>query len=344
MKVLVIGGTGFIGRPLVRELARLGHDVSVLTRSGAAKDLPAESIIGERRDLATLRPKADVVIDLILSSGAQAAKLMETFRGATPRVVAASSMDVYRACGVLHGSEDGPLEPVPLTEDSALRTKLQTYPPESIKMLQKIFNWLDGEYDKIPVERVILGDPELPGTVLRLPMIYGPGDRLHRFLPVLKRIDDGRQRILLEEGMAAWRSPRGYVDNVAAAIALAAVSGQAAGRVYNVAETPAFSELEWGRKIAAATGWRGEFVILPKDRMPPHLAQPGNSAQHWEADSSRIRRELGYREPVPLDEAIARTIEWERANPIGDFNPHRFDYDAEDAVLRQDKLATDARG
>ena len=331
MKILAIGGTGFIGRPLVCELAARGHEVTVLTRRAGPTGLPAESMVGERAALERLRPRADVVIDLILSSGAQAQRLMETFRGVARRVVAASSMDVYRACGLLHGSEEGPLEPVPLTEDSALRTRLQTYPPGSVKMLQKVFPWLDEEYDKIPVERAILGDKQLPGTVLRLPMIYGPGDRLHRFQPILKRIDDGRQRILLEEGWAEWRSPRGYVENVATAIALAAVNEQAAGRVYNVAETPAFSELEWAGKVAAATGWTGEFVVLPKERMPAHLTQKGNIAQHWEADSSRIRRELGFREPVQLDEAIARTIAWERANPSAEFTPHRFDYEAEDA-------------
>jgi hypothetical protein len=66
-----------------------------------------------------------------------------------------------------------------------------------------------------------------------------------------------------------------------------------------------------------------------------HLVFPGNSAQHWEVDSSRIRRELGYREPVSIDEGIRHTIEWERANPInpGEFNPHPFDYAAEDAAL-----------
>jgi nucleoside-diphosphate-sugar epimerase len=333
MRILVIGGTGFIGRPLVRELARMGHDVAVLTRSSAAVQLPAQTIVGERGDLDRLRPKADVVIDLILSSGRQAQRLMDTFRGTADRVVAASSIDVYRACGVLHGTEEGPLQAVPLTEDSELRTKLQTYPPESIKMLRKTFQWLDDEYDKIPVERAILGDSALPGTVLRLPMIYGPGDRLRRLQPVLKRMDDGRRRILFEEGMAAWRGPRGYVDNVAAALALAAVSDAAAGRVYNVAEQPAFTELEWARHIASVTGWRGEFIVLPKDRMPPHLVQKGNSAQHWAADSSRIRQELGYREPVPLEEAIARTIDWERANPPAEVNPAgQFDYAAEDAV------------
>jgi len=332
MKVLVIGGTGFIGCHLVRELSRMGHSVSVFQRGSTPACLPAESILGERRDLAALRPKADVVIDLILSSGAQAESLMEAFRGVAGRVVAASSIDVYRACGVLHGSEDGPLDPVPLTEDSPLRTTLRTYPPAQVKMLQKLFGWLDDDYDKIPVERAILGDPELPGTVLRLPMIYGPGDRLHRFHPVLKRIDDGRRRILFDAGWAAWRSPRGYVENVAKALALVAVSEPAIGRVYNVSETPAFSELEWAGKIAAATGWDGQFVTLPRERMPAHLVQPGNSAQDWDADSTRIRRELGYQEHVPLDEAIRRTVDWERAHPPGEFDRHRFDYAAEDAA------------
>src|SRR4051812_49273877 len=161
MRILVIGGTGFIGRPLVRHLAEMGHSVAVFHRGNTPVDLPAEHILGERADLPSLRPKADVVVDLILSSGAQAQALMETFRGVARRVVAASSIDVYRACGILHGSEDGPLQPVPLTEDSELRTKLQTYPEAQIEMLKKVFQWLDREYDKIPVERAILGDPAL---------------------------------------------------------------------------------------------------------------------------------------------------------------------------------------
>jgi nucleoside-diphosphate-sugar epimerase len=333
VRILVIGGTGFIGPHLVRALSQMGHSLAVFHRGSTQADLPAKSILGERRDLAAIRPKADVVIDLILSSGAQAESLMDVFRGIAGRVVVASSIDVYRACGVLHGSEEGPLEPVPLTEDSPLRTKLQTYPPAQVRMLQNLFGWIDNEYDKIPVERAVLGDPELPGTVLRLPMIYGPGDRLCRLHPVLKRIDDGRRRILFEEGWAAWRSPRGYVENVAAALALAAVSERAAGRVYNVAETPAFSELDWAGKIAAVTGWDGEFITLPKERMPPHLVSAGNSAQHWEADSTLIRRELGYKELVPLDEAIHRTIDWARAHPPGEFIPHKFDYAAEDAAV-----------
>ena len=127
------------------------------------------------------------------------------------------------------------------------------------------------------------------------------------------------------------RAPRGYVENVAAAIALAAINPRAAGRIYNVGDSN-FSELEWAQRVAAVAGWRGEFVTRPKERMPAHLLMPGNTEQHWSTDTTRIREELGYREPIAQEEAIRRTIEWERANPT-ESSPHAFDYAAEDAAL-----------
>ena len=120
--------------------------------------------------LVAMRPKADVVVDLILSSGAQAHTVMDTFRGIARRVVVASSCDVYRACGVLHGSEEGPLQSVPLTEDSELRTKTSDLSArEDGDRIRKMVPWVDDSYDQIQVERAIMGDSGLPGTVLRLP-------------------------------------------------------------------------------------------------------------------------------------------------------------------------------
>lgn len=339
VRILVIGGTGFIGPFLVHELDRRGHIVAVFHRGKSLSAFPANvrHILGDRRVLnahsAELRRfSPDVVIDVILSSHAQAEALMAQFRGVARRVAAVSSADVYRACGVLHGTEPGPLEPLPLTEDAPLRTG-RAYPPAVLKIVQSMFGWVDDDYDKVPVERAVLGDPELPGTVVRLPMVYGPGDPLHRLHPIVKRIDDRREKILFADEVAAWRSPRGYVENVAAAVALAATAERATGRVYNVAEQPAFSELEWAEMIAARAGWRGEFVVLPRDRTPGHLLGPGNRAQHWVVSSSRIRAELGYQEPVSLDDALRRTIAWERANPPAHVNPQQFDYAAEDAAL-----------
>ena len=339
MKILLIGGSGFIGSPTITALQKGGHNLTVFHRGKTPAPAGVEEILGDRRFLQDHQPefrqqRFDVVVDFVLSSGRQAQQLMDTFRGIAGRVVALSSMDVYRAWGVFYKMEPGGLQELPLREESELRTSRITYPPEALKRTQSIYGWIDEEYDKIPVEQAVLGDHKLPGTILRLPMIYGPGDPAHRFHPVLKRMDDGRKHIIFADDVAAIRTPRGYVEDVGAAVALAATLPHAAGRVYNVCEAESFGELDWARKIAAATNWRGEFVVLPRDRAPKHLLWPGNTAQHVVASSERIRKELGYRELLPREEAIRRTIEWERVNPPA--HPiTRFDYAAEDEALNQ---------
>jgi len=337
MRILLIGGNGFIGRFVLGALKGQGHAVAVFHRGTTAPPRGVEEIRGNRHLLSDSaeelrRFSADVVIDFVISSGPQAGQLMDVFRGAIQRVVMLSSIDVYRAVGVSHGTESGPLQKVPLTEDSELRCQLHPYPPDSMQRMRNVFDWVTDDYDKIPAERVIMRDSDLPGTVVRLPMVYGPGDPLHRFYPVVKRIADERRHIIFPEMLADWRSPRGYVENVAAAIALAATDERARGRIYNVCEEPSFSELEWARKIAAAMCWDGKFLVLAVEHTPRHLLSPGNAAQHWTASSIRIRQELGYREPVAIEEAIRRTIAWERANPPS-VALAPFDYAAEDAAV-----------
>jgi nucleoside-diphosphate-sugar epimerase len=124
------------------------------------------------------------------------------------------------------------------------------------------------------------------------------------------------------------------VEDVAAAIVAAAVADRATGRIYNVGEADTLTELEWAEQIARALNWDGDFTLLPDDRLPAHLRAPGNTAQHWIADTRRIRDELRFREATPRDEAIRRTVEWELANPPAGFTPHQFDYPSEDEALR----------
>jgi nucleoside-diphosphate-sugar epimerase len=334
MRLLLIGGSGFIGSHVVAELARAGHEVGVLGRTRTPPGA-ARLLVGDRKRLrdssaaiAAFAP--EVVVDLIASSGAQARELVEVIRGVARRTVMLSSVDVYRACGVLHRFEDGPLEPLPLTEQSALRTSLRTYPPQQVAALQHLFGWLDDDYDKITVEKIVRA---LDATVLRLPMVYGPGDPLHRLRPIVKRVTDGRRAIVLPASFAAWRSSRGYVENIAHAVALAATSEAATGRTYNVADLDAPSELDWARQVTAHMQWTGELAVLPDERTPAHLRQPGNLAQHWIADSARIRDELGYAEIVDRDTALERTIAWERDHPAAPGPSQAADYAAEDAAL-----------
>jgi nucleoside-diphosphate-sugar epimerase len=114
---------------------------------------------------------------------------------------------------------------------------------------------------------------------------------------------------------------------------VAAASEQARGRIYHVCEEPTLTELEWMKGIAAQTEWTGRFVLLPTQQTPKHLSMPFEVSQHVVADSERIRKELGYREPVGADEAMRRTVAWERTHPPAGPSFHQFDYEAEDRAL-----------
>jgi nucleoside-diphosphate-sugar epimerase len=63
-------------------------------------------------------------------------------------------------------------------------------------------------------------------------------------------------------------------------------------------------------------------------------AGPGlNFQQYMAMDTSRIRDDLGYREAISQQEALARTVAWERSQPPKNIDLRQFDYAAEDRLL-----------
>lgn len=338
MRVLILGGTRFIGPFVVRRLVALGHEVAVFHRGETEASLPTEvwSFRGNRQQLNDYSDdfrayKPDVVLDTLAMTEQDAKAVMTTFTGLVRRLVVLSSGDVYRAYDRLTGKDPGPPDPTPLTEDSPLRDKLFHYRDVASGPDDWAYH-----YDKILVERTVMSCPdELPATVLRLPMVFGPDDYQHRLFSYLKRIDDKRPFILLPESQANLRALRGYVEDIAEAVALCVTVEGAANRTYNVAYTDDLTEEAWVHLIAEAAGWQGEIVKVSDGALPENL-QPGlDTRQNWSVDSSRIRTELDYREVVPLEEALRRTIAWERANPPQKIDPARFDYAAEDALIAQ---------
>src|SRR5271170_3047479 len=108
MRLLIIGGTGFIGPFVLNRLAAEGHDLAVYHRGLDRPNVPAgtREILGDQRNLAKSAPEfrdfsPDVVVHFILASERQARVTMDVFRGIADRMVALSSGDVYRAAGIL---------------------------------------------------------------------------------------------------------------------------------------------------------------------------------------------------------------------------------------------------
>jgi nucleoside-diphosphate-sugar epimerase len=342
MRVLVIGGTAFIGPYVVRSLISGGHEVTVFHRGEHEPELPSSvrhvhsasavfPVLNFPGELVSWKP--EVVLHMVTMGEHDADAVVRAFKGVARRLVVPSSGDVYGAYGVLIGSEAEIGESQLLHEDSPLRTNFYPYR----KMAKGPHDWIY-HYEKILVERVVMGDPELPGTILRLPAVYGPGDDRHGFSAYLKRMDDRRSAILLDEGQARWRWSHGYVENVAAAITLAVTDGRASGRIYNVGEEAVPTTAERVRVLAKLVGWTGEILALPRTSLPPHLRDAYNYSQGLAYDTSRIRGEIGYEEMVSVEEGLCRTIAWLRTRaPARD--SARYDYVAEDAAMLTTKTA-----
>ncbi|MBA2462133.1 MAG: hypothetical protein H0V45_10295 [Actinobacteria bacterium] len=268
MRILVLGGTHFVGPHVVAGLVELGHDVTIF-HSGETEN-----------------PLSDCARHVHGRFGNFAEKLAQLLK-LRPQVV----VDV-----VPYHAKNG---------------------HESI------------DFDNRDVERAVL-EAALPITILRMPAIFGPGDPFSRLYRYVKRMDDARPAILLDARVASWRWSRGYVQNVAQAVVLAATEDRAAGRTYNVAPLCAHTEEEWVRLIAEVHGWRGSVISVAPDDLPESMRSRLSMSQDIVLDSQRIRRELGYSETTPLRQALATTIDWEREHPpIG----ASFDYPSEDAFL-----------
>lgn len=317
MRILLIGGTGFIGRRVTAGLAGAGHEVAVLHRGRTEPKLP-DGVIHFHDECASIPVvevpdsavafEPEVVVHVVPLGEEDAAAAVDAFAGRARRLVAVSSADVYRVYGRLVGIEpDGdPGRVGPLAEDAPLRSRLYPYGRDFESPYGRI-----PAYEKILVERTVRAAESLEGTILRLGKVYGPGDRQRTFGGWVERM--GSERTLpLGERQARWRWTHGYVADVARAIGLAATVPGAAGRIYNVGEPAAPSTLERARRLAEAVGWEGEVVVVPDEEVSEALRTAPAYEPDLVLDSTRIREELGWEEKVPEAETLRRTADWLR--------------------------------
>jgi nucleoside-diphosphate-sugar epimerase len=287
VRALVIGGTRFLGPYVVRALVAARCNVTVYHRGATEAVLPppVRHVRDPRAAMPVLAypaelfsPLPDVVVHMIPMGEADARASVQAFRGRTGRLIALGSGDVYRAYGRFTGLEPGPLEPIPLTESAALRSQLYPY-----RARAKSPDALEHYYEKILMERHLLGQSELPAVVLRLPKLYGP------------EANADFESVFAFQRHPEWRWTHGYVENVAAAIVLAATHAQPLSPVYNVGEahTPTIAE---------------RIRDLPPQNTGGRVDDAYNFDQDIVFDTARIRSELAYAEPVPYKECLRRTL------------------------------------
>lgn len=318
---LVIGGTLFLGRALVRRLLERGERVTLLHR-GRSNPFAGQTdeIHCDRNDVAAVREALagrafDVVYDNVYdwqrgTTAAQVEAAATEVADGLRRYVFVSSVGAYEVGENL--SEDAPLVP----EDS----------PEEYAR------------NKANAERMLFGLHAaigFPAVTLRPPYIYGPENPFYREAFFWDRLLDGRP--ILVPGDGSRKMQFVLADDVVRAAIAAADTGTANGRAYNVCDDQAITQNDLVDLLAQVAGKKARTVHVPRQRLIEMggglFEHPLYFAQHFDMptislDNSRARRELGF-DPTPFAAGLARAFAWyqqqkDRPTP---------DYSWEDQVL-----------
>lgn len=312
MKVLVIGGTRNLGPPLVGELIKEGHAVSILNRGVTPDDLPAEvaRLRADRTDAVQMRRALaglafDCVVDMTLYRGEEAAAAVELFDGRVGRYVLISTGQVYL---VRVGSKrpfaeedyDGPLmeEPEPASEDHA--------------------DWLYGA-EKRRAEDALAeawAARSFPYTSLRLPMVNSERDHYRRVYNYLLRLKDGGPLLVPEDARLPLRHV--YGGDVVSAVTRLVGSDAGRGRAYNVSQDETVTLEEFLGLLAGSLGAEPRVVRVPRALLEergllPHCS-PFSGRWMSELTSERGKRELGLTY-TPLAAYVRRLADYYEANP-----------------------------
>jgi uncharacterized protein YbjT (DUF2867 family) len=235
VRLVVTGGSGFLGGFVLREAVRRGYEVAALARSPAAA--AAVRALGAR----------PVPGDLAARGPAAAATLARAF-GAGDLLVNLASLGFGDAPAIVTAAERAQVRGAVFVSTTAVTTTL----PAATRRI------------RLAAERRIT-DSALTWTILRPTMIYGaPGDRnLCRLLPLLRRAP-----VLPVPGGRHLQQPVHVADVAHAVLAAAELIGPG-GVTYDLAGPAPMTFDELLRTAARAVGSRTRFVPVP---LPPVLA------------------------------------------------------------------------
>jgi nucleoside-diphosphate-sugar epimerase len=327
MRILLIGGTGPSGIPIVRRLVDCGHEVVILHRGTHERPETPPHLVHIHADPYDERSLSDALgdarWDVIVAMYGRLRMVARVTKGRCGHFVSVGGVPAYRGWtnAWLH---DPAGMPVPVCEDSAL--------VDAPALDEKGYRIVRTE------EAVFAAHPG--AAHFRYPYLYGPHQPAPREWSVVRRILDGRRRIIVaDEGLTLHHHC--YTENCAAAIVIAVEQPErSAGAIFNVGDEEVLTVRQVVELCARELGAQLEIVSMPYDLAVPAwplLAQP--LPTHRVLDLARLRQKLGHRDAVPAREAVRRTARWLAEHP-----PERggieeqvltdpFDYAAEDALI-----------
>ncbi len=311
MRVLVIGGTGYIGSHTVEELVRRGYEVTVFARGLTPTALPDEItfITGDRHkseDLEHARAQGfDAIIDINAYTREETQTVIKIFDGEIKRFVHLSTVAVYHLAAPMPLKEDAPLVTDPL---------------------------LHYAYNKAECERALrwaYTKNQFPYVAIRPPVVFGPRDDKSRECFYLKRLFAGDPIIVPDTGANPIFAI--YVKDLATILVNALQSDQATGCAYHLAQSEFVTLDQHIAAIAQIAGATADVEYLPVHLLDRFGFVVNNfpfylGGQPILLDTHAAQRDLKFK-PTPYRQALRDTIAYflgvgvDAHNTIEDLRP-----------------------
>lgn len=322
MRVLVTGGNRYIGLDLVFELARRGHEATVVNSHEGPLPEGARRIHCDRTQpgaltaaLAGHRDAFDAVFDHTAYRPADMAPLIELFRGRVAHYVFTSSQAVYRRSFVQ-----------PFRETS------RRHAPDNTD-LRAAYG-----VGKVQCEDHLLGlwtSEGLPVTILRVGHTLGPRSPAATRDPALfARIETGRPILIPGEGFAALSLV--HTKDVARLMTSLLGNERVKGEAYNVSGSEIISIVGVVHLVAQAMGMKARVVEVPmeiaRQQRPPLLHWGESLAGTAVLSIDKALRDIDWTPQFGIEAGYRDSYAWFRREGR---ERYQFDFSRDDALLAQ---------
>jgi 2'-hydroxyisoflavone reductase len=323
MKVLVIGGTLFIGRQLVKDLCNAGHDVAVLHRKPKhslrrrVENLQADRNDPEAVGQALAGRRFDVVYDNVYDweRGTTAAQVEATVRACGDRLSRYIFMSSVAAYGDGLNHYEGDALASDNHPDPYSRNKAMTE-----RMLFRLHH-----------------KHGLPVVTIRPPFVYGPGNPIYREAFFWDRMRAGRRVIIPGDGHRLMQFV--YVKDLVRTLVRAMEVPNAIGEAFNVGDPRPLTHAEVVQALATAAGKTPCTVHIPRETIGQAggnpMGEPAYFGVYFDLPPitekiGKTARMLGVR-PTPFETGLKETWNWYLRN-----RNHKWpqpDYTFEDRLM-----------
>lgn len=310
MRVLVLGGSGYVGHRLTERLVARGDEVTVVSRGILHPAIleSVEHIRVDRKDReafeAAFRDRHyDAVMDNIAYELGDAESAIRAFRGRIGQYLYTSTMAVY----------DGSKMGRPVRESDDVVTHLLTEAEVTNSALHpdpaRALTYTNG---KRQVETAFRdASHDFPYTALRAPIVVGPDDRTRRIWWFVQRIQDGGPLVYPDWGCGRVFQVV-YADDLAGAFMSSLGNPAAYNRAFNIAQPDILSPESWVDGLAAALGTKADCVRVPEGLLPAAglasytMPIAGRPFGHFLMDLTTAYRYLDFK-PTPFEDWVGET-------------------------------------